>query len=301
MTEREHDMRYYVEGATGDMGHSTSVFDPHMHEKAAAINDSTADIAMADRTGFKLADQVAERPWLAFGAAVLAGYLLSRIGGTTQPDTGAPDRSYHYRPGHQPGKPALRAANQIQARYALAHDPQTRVNAQATRQAGDELNLIKSAAFAAIGNAVSSTFKDTFAQAKHELTKPRSEELPTQAGNTGRATDDTGSGAADNLDHYELKGSFATGLADKPLVEATNVREGSFATGLADPELNAADQPDPADVDVIDHTEVQGSFATGLAAKPLVEGSNVREGNFATKDADQISDEDWLRRNLTKE
>jgi hypothetical protein len=112
----------------------------------AALDEKLDTLETKARETFDLKHQVAERPWMALGAAVAAGYVLGSLGGEPEP-------RWHGQPlisGDYTQHAAKPAAEQLSASHGES----------LLSQFDDEIDMLKSAAVSALTAYLSNTIRE---------------------------------------------------------------------------------------------------------------------------------------------
>lgn len=134
-----------------------------LDDKLSLLEDKAQTVADKARETFDIRHQVSERPWVALGAAVAAGYMLGSMGGDKQPETRWSGQNLHTQSSsnwsNQPAQWSSSSQPPTTASYtpsaAQPGGPST-VDTIKEKAGGflsqfdNEINLLKSAAIGAI-------------------------------------------------------------------------------------------------------------------------------------------------------
>jgi hypothetical protein len=113
----------------------------------AALDDKLDTLESKARETFDLKHQVAERPWMALGAAVAAGYVLGSLGG------GEPEPRWH-------GQPLITGDYTQHAVKPAAEQHSPSRSESLLAQFDDEIDMIKGAAVSALTAFLSNTIRE---------------------------------------------------------------------------------------------------------------------------------------------
>ena len=112
----------------------------------AALDEKLDTLESKAREAFDLKHQVAERPWMALGAAVAAGYVLGSLGG------GEPEQRWH-------GQPMIAGDYTQHVDHNATDRHQESKTDGLLAQFDDEIDMIKSAAVSALTAFLSNTIR----------------------------------------------------------------------------------------------------------------------------------------------
>jgi hypothetical protein len=113
----------------------------------AALDEKLDTLESKARETFDLKHQVAERPWMALGAAVAAGYVLGTLGG------GEPEPRWH-------GQPMISGDYTQHAAKPAAERQEPSRSESLLSQFDDEIDMLKSAAVSALTAFLSNTIRE---------------------------------------------------------------------------------------------------------------------------------------------
>lgn len=143
----------------------------------AALDDKLDTLEARAREAFDLKRQVAERPWIALGAAVAVGYLIGNLGGerSAQRWSGQPITTTDYTQHAPRSLPAAHAPARGEGLLA---------------QLDDELELLKGAAASMLTTLLRDTIREYAPSLGQQLDRmaPTQRRLPSTATNTSYAT-----------------------------------------------------------------------------------------------------------------
>jgi hypothetical protein len=105
----------------------------------AALDEKLDTLETKARETFDLKHQVAERPWMALGAAVAAGFVLGSVGGDGE------EQRWH-------GQPVTTTDYNQHAAYTQAGEPKKSSFDSFLEQFDDEIDMLKGAAISALTN-----------------------------------------------------------------------------------------------------------------------------------------------------
>jgi len=105
----------------------------------AALDEKLDTLESKARETFDLKHQVAERPWMALGAAVAAGFVLGSLGGDSE------EQRWH-------GQPATTTDYNQHTAYAQTRQPEKSSFDNFLGQFDDEIDMLKGAAMSALTN-----------------------------------------------------------------------------------------------------------------------------------------------------
>lgn len=120
--------------------------------------------------------QVAAHPWMAFGGAVLAGYLLGSMGGRSEPEPrpGMPMRYYPLDADRERPRTSRNGGQSTPPRMAPRRTSPGFMD-QLRSQFGDEFELLKGAALTSIMGLVQDTMRDNLPRMHEEYERLRHE------------------------------------------------------------------------------------------------------------------------------
>lgn len=128
----------------------------------ASLDDKLDALESKARETFDLKHQVAERPWMALGAAVAAGYVLGSLGGESEP------QRWH-------GQPAT-TTDYNQHALAASHPSEPSATDRLMSHFDDEIDMLKSAAISTITTLLHDAIREYVPQMSQQmdrLTKER--------------------------------------------------------------------------------------------------------------------------------
>ncbi len=144
-----------------------------LDDKLNLLEDKAQTVAEKARETFDIRHQVSERPWVALGAAVAAGYILGSMGGDNEPEPRWTGHNLHTQPvstwSNQPvgwtgsGEPSVAPGYSQSAPQHSGPSTVDTIKEKAgdfLSQFDDEINLIKSAAIGAITAYLRDTVRD---------------------------------------------------------------------------------------------------------------------------------------------